>query len=220
MNDGEKIMELMMARGLSQNGFAKETGIAQSYISYIVNGKKTLSDEMKVRICKALDIDMAYFNNDDEIKINKVESTKKEDDTQNEIRNNNKKLAQEDMTDYSDILSVANELQKNRNKVLDMIKIEREKLKYYSDVDVDFLHKIENIEDLSDDEAIKIVIDEKKSRKERRMCKNRTWILQNLLNKITIPNPYGFVVEGINATKTYEYKKRTDNRGGIENGNN
>ena len=65
MSDAEKIWELMKARHLSQNAFAKETGVAQSYISYILNGKQRLTEKIAKKICAALDIDMSYFQNEE-----------------------------------------------------------------------------------------------------------------------------------------------------------
>lgn len=209
MKDGEKIVELMKARKMTQNGFARETKVAQSYISYIVNGKKDLTEGIKKKICTNLGIDISYFDDNQELEDNtntKIEN----DETKKDYNKAENILSGQNLKDYGDILQIAIEMQKYRNQLLELIKKERENVKYYGGIDQDFLHKIENIEELSDEEAIEILLKEKHSRKDRRVCKNRIWILQSLMDKI-LHNPYQFVLEGINATKNFNYKKKIEN---------
>ena len=97
-----------------------------------------------------------------------------------------------------------------RNQLVDKIKIDRDKDRYYNGIDQDFLHHVENLDKLSDKEAIDIILKEKESRKNRRTVKNRVFVLQNLLNTMTAPNLYQFVVYGINKTKNFEYKPRSE----------
>ena len=205
MSDAEKIWELMKARHLSQNAFAKETGVAQSYISYILNGKQRLTEKIAKKICVALDIDMSYFQNE-EIKEEPVEETvitfpKDEDKTTISI---------EDTELYGDILEIAIKITELRAQLLEKIKIDREKDKYYNGIDQDFLHHVENLDKLSDKEAIDIILKEKESRKNRRTVKNRVFFVQGMLNALPNPNLYQFVINGINRTKNYEYKPRNE----------
>lgn len=205
MSDAEKIWELMKARHLSQNAFAKETGVAQSYVSYILNGKQRLTEKIAKKICAALDVDMSYFQNE-EIKEEPVEETvitfpKDEDKTT---------ISVEDTELYGDILEIAIKITELRAQLLEKIKIDREKDKYYNGIDQDFLHHVENLDKLSDKEAIDIILKEKESRKNRRTVKNRVFFVQGMLNALPNPNLYQFVINGINRTKNYEYKPRNE----------
>lgn len=207
MSDAEKIKDLMKARNLSQNAFAKETGVAQSYISYIINGKQQITERIAKKICTALDIDISYFKKEE-----KQEEKTVPEVVENVIKNDNSTTAisAEDAAIYGDILEIAIKITELRNQLLEKIKVDREKDKYYNGIDQDFLHHVENLDKLSDKEAIDIILKEKESRKNRRTVKNRVFVLQNLLNTMTTPNLYQFVVYGINRTKTFEYKPRSE----------
>ena len=198
MNDAEKILDLMKARNLSQNAFSKETGVAQSYISYIIHGKQRITEKIAKKICTALDIDMSYFQEE------KIEEPKEE------VKEEENVISTDDATIYGDIIEIAIKITELRNELLAKIKSDREKDKYYNGIDQDFLHHVENLDKLSDKEAIDIILKEKESRKNRRNVKNRVFILQNLLNTITNPNLYQYVLYGISKTKNFEYKPRSE----------
>ena len=206
MNDAEKIKDLMKARNLSQNAFAKETGVAQSYISYIINGKQKLTEKIAKKICTALDIDLSYFQEE----VEEKQPTQQE--THNIVKNDDSTnvISTDDAAMYGDIIEIAIKITELRNQLVDKIKIDRDKDKYYNGIDQDFLHHVENLDKLSDKEAIDIILKEKESRKNRRTVKNRVFVLQNLLNTMTTPNLYQFVVYGINKTKNFEYKPRSE----------
>lgn len=212
MNDAEKIKELIKARNLSQNAFAKETGVAQSYISYIINGKQTITERIAKKICTALDIDISYFQEPEKEKeeneIKQEDNLIKNDETMNV-------LSTDDAVAYGDILEIAIKITKLRNQLLEKIKIDREKDKYYNGIDQDFLHHIENLDKLSDKEAVDIILKQKESRKNRRTVKNRVFYVQGMLNSMTNPNLYQFVVNAINRNKNFEYKPRNENNNGI-----
>lgn len=204
MSDAEKIKDLMKARGLSQNAFAKETGVAQSYISYIINGKQEITERIAKKICDALDIDLSYFQKEEVVKESNeivLETTKNEDETS---------ISVDDMAVFGDILEIAIKITELRNELLEKIKIDREKDKYYNGIDQDFLHHIEMLDKLSDKQAIDIILKEKEARKNRRTVKNRVFILQGILNSMTNPNLYVFAVNGINRSKNFEYKPRSE----------
>jgi len=207
LSDAEKIKDLMKARNLSQNAFAKETGVAQSYISYIINGKQQITERIAKKICTALDIDISYFEKEEKQEEKTVPGV-----VENVIKNDNSTtvISTEDAATYGDILEIAIKITELRNQLLEKIKVDREKDKYYNGIDQDFLHHVENLDKLSDKEAIDIILKEKESRKNRRTVKNRVFVLQNLLNTMTTPNLYQFVVYGINRTKTFEYKPRSE----------
>ena len=207
MSDAEKIKDLMKARNLSQNAFAKETGVAQSYISYIINGKQQITERIAKKICTALDIDISYFEKEE-----KQEEKTVPEVVENVIKNDNNVtvISTEDAAIYGDILEIAIKITELRNQLLEKIKVDREKDKYYNGIDQDFLHHVENLDKLSDKEAIDIILKEKESRKNRRTVKNRVFFIQGILNAIPNPNLYQFVVNGINRAKTFEYKPRSE----------
>ena len=205
MSDAEKIWELMKARHLSQNAFAKETGVAQSYISYIINGKQKITERIAKKICTALNIDLSYFQNNEEneeiITENVIVFPQQEDKTV---------ISVEDGIAYGDIIEIATKITKLRAELLEKIKVDREKDKYYNGIDQDFLHHVENLDKLSDKEAIDIILKEKESRKNRRTVKNRIYLIQGMLNAMPNPNLYQLVINGINRTKNFEYKPRNE----------
>lgn len=206
MNDSEKIKDLMKARNLSQNAFAKETGVAQSYISYIINGKQQITERIAKKICSALDIDISYFQDEEKI----VEEENVENITTSIKTDDKTSISVDDMAVFGDILEIAIKITELRNELLEKIKVDREKDKYYNGIDQDFLHHVEMLDKLSDKQAIDIILKEKESRKNRRNVKNRVFLIQGMLNSMTNPNLYIFVVNGINRAKNFEYKPRNE----------
>lgn len=205
MSDAEKIKDLMEARNLSQNAFAKETGVAQSYISYIINGKQQITERIAKKICSALDIDMYYFEREEE----KVEESV--DETVVTFPKEDKNVISiEDAAMYGDILDIAIKITELRNQLVEKIKVDREKDKYYNGIDQDFLHHVENLDKLSDKQAIDIILKEKESRRNRRTVKNRVFFIQGILNSMPNPNLYQFVINGIDRSKNFEYKPRNE----------
>lgn len=114
------------------------------------------------------------------------------------------------MVDTGDIKTLARELGATIHQFIELIKKEREQLSNYDKADQDFLHKLENLEELTDQEAIDLVIKEKKNRESRRNNKIRIYLIQSLLNGITIKNPPAFVEQGIQNSKTWKYVPRID----------
>lgn len=110
--------------------------------------------------------------------------------------------------DTGDIKVLAREMGAIIHQFIELIKKEREKLSNYDKVDQDFLHRLENLEELTDREAIDLVIKEKKNRESRRNNKIRIYLIQSLLNGITIKNPPAFVEQGIQNSKTWKYVPR------------
>lgn len=115
------------------------------------------------------------------------------------------------MPDVGDIKALARELGATIYQLVELIKKERNNLSQYDKADQDFLHKLENLEELTDQEAINLVIKEKKNRESRRNNKIRIYLIQNLLNGITIKNPPAFVEKGIQICKTQKYTPRLEN---------
>ena len=206
MSDAEKIKDLMKARNLSQNGFAKATGVAQSYISYVINGKQEITERIAKKICLALDIDLSYFDKEQVTQ----EETVSEDIIIFPKEEDKNTISLDDAALYGDILEIAIKITELRNQLLEKIKADREKDKYYNGIDQDFLHHVENLDQLSDKEAIDIILKEKESRKNRRTVKNRVFFIQGMLNAMPNPNLYQFVINGINRNKNYEYKPRNE----------
>ena len=204
MTDAEKLKDLMKARNLSQNAFAKETGVAQSYISYIVNGKNNITEKIAKKICNSLGIDMSYFQDSLE------EKPKEEEKPIPVITRKFDEISFEDEKIFGDILEISKQITELRKQLLEKIKEDREKDKYYNGIDQDFLHYVENLDKLSDKEAIDIILKEKESRKNRRNVKQRIFVIQGLLNAITNPDLFQLVLYSIKKTKNFEYKVRNE----------
>lgn len=197
MTDAEKIKQLINARGWTQNKFSKETGVAQSYISYIIRGQKSLTDHIARKICTALRIDISYFEKQEEIEEEVQEETEEQT------------IQEDDISNYKDIVEIAKTITDLRAILLEKIKEERENDKKYNGIDQDFLHGIENLDKLSEKEAIEMVLKERDSRKNRRVTKNRIFFIQGMLNGLTITDYYKFVMNGYEQTKNFKYNPRT-----------
>lgn len=197
MNDAQKIQKLIAEKNWSQNKFAKETGIAQSYISYIIRGQKELSENMVKKICSSLKIDTSYF----------IEP-KKEEDLIIEVEAKEEPKLLDEADNYKDIFEIALQITKLRASLLEKIKTERENDKKYNGIDQDFLHGIENLDNLSEKEAIDMILNERATRKIRRITKNRIFILQGLLSNMPIADYHRFAVNGYEQTRNFKYNPR------------
>lgn len=107
--------------------------------------------------------------------------------------------------DISDIVQIARDLGTIRFQLIQMLQKENEKISNYDKADQDFLHKIENLEELTDEEAIALVVEEKKSRENRRSNKNRQYLIKGLLDGIIIKNPSQFIIRAVQRSKDYTY---------------
>lgn len=72
--------------------------------------------------------------------------------------------------------------------------------------DQNFLHRLET-DDLTEQEAVKLIAEWKKARETRRGAKNKRWILQKLISFIPI-NSEKVVVDMINTSKNQIYHER------------
>lgn len=206
MSFSEKLKEAMRVRNVSQRQLEKESGIRQATISFYCSGKITPKEENKKRIARALDLDENYFEEESEVAKIVV---KKE---ASEIRNT--KETKVDVEDVSDIIEVSKELGAIRFKLIQMVEKAREEVKRYNIEDQTFLHRLEFLDSLTDEEAIDMLLKEKQSREHRRRNKNRLILIQELLNSIYIKNPNAFIVRAINSKgdilKTIETLKEDD----------
>jgi len=112
------------------------------------------------------------------------------------------------MPDFSDIVEVARNIGANRYQLIQMVQKENAELSKYDKADQNFLHKLENLDELTDQEAIDLVIEEKKSREGRRNNKVRRQLIQGLLNGIPMKNPSAFVAQAIQRSKNFKYIPR------------
>lgn len=51
---GERLKSVIKQNGFTNKSFAEELGVAPNYISMIINGKKALSDSLKLNITKVI----------------------------------------------------------------------------------------------------------------------------------------------------------------------
>lgn len=109
--------------------------------------------------------------------------------------------------DFSDIIEVSRELGTVRFKLLELLNKESKKQSLYDRQDQDFLHKLEGLEELTDAEAINMIVEEKKKREVRRSHKIRKAMLMKMVEGI-MKNPNAYVVETIKNRDNFKYKQR------------
>lgn len=103
------------------------------------------------------------------------------------------------MADMGDIIQIARELGTVRWKLIELHKDVTEKVLKFNKQDQTFLHRLEFLDQLTDEEAKKMIIEEKKSRELRRNVKNRKYLIEALLRSISMKNPNAFVIKAIQA---------------------
>lgn len=199
MEFNEKLKEAMAARGFTQTQLSLESGIKQPTISDYCNGKSEPQQGNKERLIRALDVDNDYFDSEEDKKIKSAFDGMGLGDTIDFEERRNKPCARVEVEDISDIIEVSKELGAIRFKLIQMVEKAREDVKYHNIADQTFLHRLEFLDELSDEEAVKMLLEEKKSREKRRNYKNRQYLIETLLKSISIKNPNAFVVKAING---------------------
>ena len=109
--------------------------------------------------------------------------------------------------DFSDIIEVSIELGAVRFKIIEMLNKENKKQSFYDGQDQDFLHKLENLEEITDTEAVNMIIEEKRKRETRRSHKMRQTMLRTMINGMP-KNPNAYVVETIKNRDNFKYRQR------------
>ena len=119
-----------------------------------------------------------------------------------------------EMTDVGDILQLARDFGTLRYSLITALREEDERVSKFDKQDQTFLHRLEFLEELTDEEATKMIIEEKKSRENRRNVKNRRYLIKAMLDSIKMKNPNAFVVRAIQSKgdilKTMEQLKQDD----------
>ncbi|TLX72997.1 helix-turn-helix transcriptional regulator [Labilibacter sediminis] len=67
---GERVRELRLAKGLSQEALAYKAGIDRTYMTSVENGKRNVSIQNVEKIITALDISVSEFFKSDTFKHN------------------------------------------------------------------------------------------------------------------------------------------------------
>lgn len=109
--------------------------------------------------------------------------------------------------DFSDIIEVSRELGAVRFKITEMINKESKRQSFYDRQDQDFLHKLESLEEITDTEAVNMIIEEKRKRETRRSHKMRLTMLSTMINGMP-KNPNAYVVETIKNRDKFKYRQR------------
>lgn len=119
------------------------------------------------------------------------------------------------MPDVGDILQFARDFGTFRYNLIEALRKEEEQISKFDKADQTFLHRLEFLEELTDDEATQMIIEEKKSRELRRNIKNRKYLIKAMLDAIKMKNPNAFIVQAIQSKgdilKTMEKLKQDDN---------
>ena len=103
------------------------------------------------------------------------------------------------MTDIGDIIQLAREFGTVRFKLIELLKRTNEEVGKYDKLDQTFLHRLEFLEELSDEEAKQMIIEEKQSRELRRNVKNRRYLIEAMLNSISMKNPNAFIIQAVQS---------------------
>ena len=119
------------------------------------------------------------------------------------------------MPNIGDILQLARDFGTLRYNLIEALRKEEEQISRFDKQDQTFLHKLEFLEELTDEQAKTMIIEEKKSRELRRTYKNRKYLIGAMLDSIKMKNPNAFVIQAIQGTgdilKTMEQLKQDDN---------
>ena len=190
----ENFKRIMEEKGYSQRYLAEKTNVSQSNLSYYSRGITNPSKKTVKVLAKELGVQPE------------------------DLLKNPESIEVAQKGEYEDILEISKELGNIRYKLIQMIQsLNLEETKYNMQ-DQDFLHKIENIEDLTEEEALDIIRVEQSKRKTRRICKTRKHLIQVLLNGFLIKSPYTYMQKVIEKSKDWTYIPRiaeelkTDNK--------
>ena len=191
----EKLERIMKSQRWSQSFLAKMTNLSQSSISYYLKGTNIPSKTTVQVLAKTLQVEY-----EDLIDNGEVEELK-------EIPVENK----ESESEYQDILEVAQEMGNLRYKLIQMVQEATNNENGYNAQSLDFLHGVENIEDiekLTPEEAFNMLKKAHIERKKRRNCKERKYLIQLLLDGFLIKNPTVYIARVIEKSKDWTYISR------------
>jgi len=176
----EKLKSIMQLRGYSQRQLERMTNISQAQISTYLRGVCLPSKKTVEKFAQELCVDVEDLLNNSK--------------TENE---------------YQDIIDIAQEIGNIRYKLIQMIQEVDEEA--FNAQDQNFLHAVENIEDIKNmtgEEALEILTKEHYSRKNRRNYKERKHLIQLLLNGFLIKNPPVYMMRVIEKSKDWTYIPR------------
>ena len=108
--------------------------------------------------------------------------------------------------DIQELRLLARELNTVRYKIQQALHKAMNEQSQGDKTDQNFLHRLET-DDLTEQEAVKLIAEWKKARETRRGAKNKRWILQKLISFIPI-NSEKVVVDMINTSKNQIYHER------------
>lgn len=192
----EKLKQVMAEQGFSQSFLASMTNISQSSISYYLKGINIPSKKTVQALAKALKVNYEDLTDNGEAKELK----------ETPVGNNN-----ETESEYQDILEVAQEMGTLRFKLIQMLQEAEKNENGYNAQSLDFLHGVENIEDierLTPEEALNMLKKAHIERKKRRHCKERKHLIQLLLDGFLIKNPSTYMAKVIENSKDWTYIPR------------
>lgn len=211
-----KLQNAIKTRNIKQRELARETGIVQPTISTYCSGKNIPNEKNLKKIMDALDIDEKYFEGIYE--FSEKEEVKKEN-----IVVFDKKDRQDihiEHKDTTEIIQIARQLGALRYELIKIVERDREAVNEFNRKDQKMfqtiIHKLEFSDELTDAEIVQYVRADfkevKEERETRRIIKNRMYLVQELLNSMSIKNPNEFVVKAINGKgdilKTMEELKK------------
>lgn len=184
----EKTKRIMQEGGWTQTHLAKMTNLTQSCLSYYLSGTTTPSKKSVQVLAKVMGVEYDDLIGED-TPAKKIESG----------------------SEYQDILDIAQEMGNLRFKLIQMIQEASNDENGYNAQSLDFLHGVENIEDierLTPEEALDMLKKAHTERKKRRNCKERKHLIQLLLDGFLIKNPTAYLAKVIENSKDWTYISR------------
>lgn len=171
----------------------------------VESSKKTY---MKKKSEQGTIIRRTYINEQGRIIDNEIDGIKILEEHKNE---NNIVCEKEIVIDegFGDLIQIAREIGTIRFSLIQQIQKINEKVKEHNSIEQDLLHRLENVEQLSENEAVEIAVSLKKNRNDRRIVKNSQYLIRLLLNKaVPIKSPEKYVRKAIELVKDRKYEPR------------
>lgn len=109
---------------------------------------------------------------------------------------------------FGDLIQLAREYGACRFNLIEKSKRINNEVSNADKIEQDLLHKLENVEELTQEEAINIAINLKENRNNRRIYKNLQFLIGSMLKNMGLRHPEKFVRNGIEIVKNAKYEPR------------
>lgn len=164
------------------------------------NSKKRFCDREE---CRHQRHEIAWKKYEAKKKQSKEVKVKKEVEVKKEVV-----YTKSETTDWQELMDIACELKSIRDKLISQIAKVNEVVRQCNGKEQDLLHKLEIMDEMTDEQATELAIKIKKNREDRRIFKNAQFLIGGLLKGLTIRNPEEFLKKGIEIISNPSYEPR------------